>query len=381
MPRTPSTRYPRAPDSRRRDETAGLRGPAQPGARPAARTASHGHAPARESPGPDGGRQRVCAARGPSGSGSPQGRVWAVHTAWSGNHAHYAERCPRASSVLGGGELLLPGEIVLASGETYRAPGSTARSATGWTRSRAASTATCARPRPVRAAERPVDAQRVGGRLLRPRPRPAASTSPIRPPRSASSASCSTTAGSEPAATTAPGSATGSSRPTCGRTGCTRSSTTCAGWACSSGCGSSPRWSTSTPTSPARTRSGSWRRGRRAAGRVAAQQVLDLAHAGRVRARAGADAGAARRVRHRLHQVGPQPRPHRSRRPQTDGGARRARADAGVLPAARRAPCGAPGAGDRVVLVGRRPGRPRRCSSGPTGSGCRTTSTRTTGSG
>ena len=47
------------------------------------------------------------------------------------------------------------------------------------------------------------------------------------------------------------------------------------------------------------------------------QQVLDLQAPGRLRARAGRAARAARRVRHRLPQVGPQPRPdrHRARRP------------------------------------------------------------------
>ena len=50
------------------------------------------------------------------------GEVWGVHTAWSGNHTHYAERLSTGEQVLGGGELLLPGEIVLASGESYTGP-------------------------------------------------------------------------------------------------------------------------------------------------------------------------------------------------------------------------------------------------------------------
>ena len=45
-----------------------------------------------------------------------------MHTAWSGNHTHYAERLSTGEQVLGGGELLLPGEIVLASGESYTGP-------------------------------------------------------------------------------------------------------------------------------------------------------------------------------------------------------------------------------------------------------------------
>ncbi|WP_086663979.1 alpha-galactosidase [Lentzea kentuckyensis] len=50
------------------------------------------------------------------------GEVWALHVAWSGNHVTYAESFPDSTPVLGGGELLLPGEIVLAPGETYEQP-------------------------------------------------------------------------------------------------------------------------------------------------------------------------------------------------------------------------------------------------------------------
>jgi alpha-galactosidase len=51
-----------------------------------------------------------------------QGEVWAVHVAWSGNHVTYAERLSSGFAVLGGGELLLPGEVALADGETYTGP-------------------------------------------------------------------------------------------------------------------------------------------------------------------------------------------------------------------------------------------------------------------
>jgi alpha-galactosidase len=50
------------------------------------------------------------------------GDVWAVHTAWSGNHTHYAERVFTGEQRLGGGELLLPGEVRLDTGESYRSP-------------------------------------------------------------------------------------------------------------------------------------------------------------------------------------------------------------------------------------------------------------------
>ncbi|MCG8925659.1 alpha-galactosidase [Lentzea sp. CC55] len=50
------------------------------------------------------------------------GEVWAVHVAWSGNHVTYAENLVDGLPVLGGGELLLPGEITLAPGEEYETP-------------------------------------------------------------------------------------------------------------------------------------------------------------------------------------------------------------------------------------------------------------------
>jgi len=50
------------------------------------------------------------------------GEVWAVHTGWSGNHTHYAERLASGEQVVGGGELLLPGEVVLEAGESYETP-------------------------------------------------------------------------------------------------------------------------------------------------------------------------------------------------------------------------------------------------------------------
>jgi alpha-galactosidase len=59
---------------------------------------------------------------GTPGFGFARGEIWAVHTAWSGNHTHYAERVFTGEQLLGGGELLLPGEIRLAAGQTYRGP-------------------------------------------------------------------------------------------------------------------------------------------------------------------------------------------------------------------------------------------------------------------
>jgi len=59
---------------------------------------------------------------GAPGFGFADGEIWAVHTAWSGNHTHYAERLSTGHQVVGGGELLLPGEVRLAPGEAYTSP-------------------------------------------------------------------------------------------------------------------------------------------------------------------------------------------------------------------------------------------------------------------
>jgi alpha-galactosidase len=47
------------------------------------------------------------------------GEIWAVHTAWSGNHRSYAERGMSGFAVIGGGELLLPGEGRLEPAGSY----------------------------------------------------------------------------------------------------------------------------------------------------------------------------------------------------------------------------------------------------------------------
>ena len=59
---------------------------------------------------------------GTPGFGFGHGEVWGVHTAWSGNPTTYAERTPEGECLLGGGELLEPGEVVLAPGEGYDSP-------------------------------------------------------------------------------------------------------------------------------------------------------------------------------------------------------------------------------------------------------------------
>ncbi|MFF3869144.1 alpha-galactosidase [Micromonospora sp. NPDC001898] len=61
-------------------------------------------------------------AAGTAGFGFRHGEVWAVHTAWSGDHVTVAERRPTGESTLGGGELLAPGEVLLAPGASYTTP-------------------------------------------------------------------------------------------------------------------------------------------------------------------------------------------------------------------------------------------------------------------
>ena len=51
-----------------------------------------------------------------------RGAVWGVHVGISGDHRTYAERVFTGERLLGGGELLMPGEVELAPGESYQTP-------------------------------------------------------------------------------------------------------------------------------------------------------------------------------------------------------------------------------------------------------------------
>jgi len=62
----------------------------------------------------------LCA--GAPGFGFRSGEVWSVHVAWSGDHVTYAERTPEGECLLGGGELLAPGEVSLPAGASYSSP-------------------------------------------------------------------------------------------------------------------------------------------------------------------------------------------------------------------------------------------------------------------
>ncbi|MEV8565900.1 alpha-galactosidase [Streptomyces sp. NPDC051322] len=63
---------------------------------------------------------------GVPGFGFRTGEVWGLHVGWSGNQRWVAERLPEGAgvhgAVLGGGELLAPGEIRLAPGDRYTSP-------------------------------------------------------------------------------------------------------------------------------------------------------------------------------------------------------------------------------------------------------------------
>ena len=62
------------------------------------------------------------AVLGTTGFGTRAGSVLGVHVAWSGNSSLRVERSPDLGTTLGGGELLLPGEVVLGEGEAYVTP-------------------------------------------------------------------------------------------------------------------------------------------------------------------------------------------------------------------------------------------------------------------
>lgn len=59
---------------------------------------------------------------GEPGFGTTRGRVVGCHVAWSGNTVLRVERTAATATTIGGGELLLPGEILLGPGQTYSTP-------------------------------------------------------------------------------------------------------------------------------------------------------------------------------------------------------------------------------------------------------------------
>jgi alpha-galactosidase len=59
---------------------------------------------------------------GTHGFGFRSGQVWGTHVAWSGDQVHLLERLPEGATLLGGGDLLRPGEIELAQGQSWTSP-------------------------------------------------------------------------------------------------------------------------------------------------------------------------------------------------------------------------------------------------------------------
>lgn len=112
-------------------------------------------------------------AVGTPGFGLRSGEVWAQHVAVSGNHRAAAERLSTGGAVLTGGELLLPGEVRLATGAAYSTPWVYAAHSEDGLDDRGA----LPRAPPVASAPPqlapPGRREHLGGRLLRPRPRPA----------------------------------------------------------------------------------------------------------------------------------------------------------------------------------------------------------------
>jgi len=59
---------------------------------------------------------------GTRGFGFRDGEVWGAHLAWSGDQRLWAESASTGHTLLGGGELLDPGEVRLATGESFESP-------------------------------------------------------------------------------------------------------------------------------------------------------------------------------------------------------------------------------------------------------------------
>jgi alpha-galactosidase len=59
---------------------------------------------------------------GTAGFGFRSGEVWGAHVAWSGDQVHLLERLSEGATLLGGGDLLRPGEVELAQGQSWTSP-------------------------------------------------------------------------------------------------------------------------------------------------------------------------------------------------------------------------------------------------------------------
>jgi len=151
-----------------------------------------------------------------------RGAVLAVHVAWSGNSVHRVERSAATPATLGGGELLLAGEVVLDGGQSYSTPWVHLVAATDGLDGVAAAFHRHQRSLPNHPASPGRSTSTCGRRSTSTTTCPASWSWPTWPPGSASSATSWTTAGSGTAATTPPASMTGTSTTTYGPTACPR---------------------------------------------------------------------------------------------------------------------------------------------------------------
>ena len=293
---------------------------------------------------------------------------------------HYAEKTFTGETVLGGGELLLPGEVRLATGESYTSPWVFFSTGTGLDAvARRFHRHLRSRPRPGR---RPTGPSRstCGRRSTSTTGSTGWSSWPSGPPGWASSATCSTTGGSAPGATTTAGLGDWVVSPDVWPDGLHPLVDRVRELGMQFGLWFEPEMVN--PDSDVARAHPEWM--------MAARDELPVpgpAPAGarpdrprRLRARQGPDPGAARRVRHRLHQVGPQPRPRRGGQPAGCRPAGRARPDPGRLPAPRRDPRRTPRPSRSSPAPPAAPGSTSASSSAPTGSGCPTSSTRSSAS-
>ena len=124
-----------------------------------------------------GGRPGLDAATmvvaGTPGFSTTHGRVVGVHVAWSGNSVLRVERTAANGATIGGGEHLLPGEVVLPTGASYTSPWVYFAAADDGLDGLAARWHTYLRSLDAHPASPAGRAQRLGGGVLRPRPRPA----------------------------------------------------------------------------------------------------------------------------------------------------------------------------------------------------------------
>ena len=161
-------------------------------------------------------------AAGTPGFDFGSGEVWALHTAWSGNHRSVAERTPNGHAVLAGGELLLPGEIALAAGSSYTSPwiyGSYGTGLDAGGRPVPRVPARPARPPDTAAAGHP---EHLGIGVFRHEPGPADRAGRVRRGGRCRTVRAGRRLVRRPPRATTRASATGRSTRTCGRTGCTR---------------------------------------------------------------------------------------------------------------------------------------------------------------